>query len=212
MQGIVTGYSSGIGKEITAILEKNGFNVIKLKSRLDNIEKLEKEVKELIKTTSIEFLINSAGVGIFEPLETISIEKIEKLIKINLTAPIILTKLLLPSLKKHKGSIINITSIEAIKTSKYSSIYSASKAGLRHFSHTLFEEARKYEVKICSINPDLTNTSFFKNNNLKFQPINNSLYYIDPKEIANIVLLILTTNSAITDITIRPKKVGVTKR
>ena len=212
MTGIVTGYSSGIGKEITTSLESNGFRVIKLKSRLENLSKLESEIKEIIKDNQIEFLVNSAGVGVFEPLETISINKIKNLIDINLIAPIALTKLLLPSLKKSKGTIINITSIEAIKASKFSSIYSASKAGLRHFSHSLFEEVRKSEVKVCSINPDLTNTEFFKNNNLKFCPIDEPTYYIDPKEIAKIVLLILKSNSVITDITIRPKKVGISSK
>ncbi|NPA28055.1 MAG: SDR family oxidoreductase [Epsilonproteobacteria bacterium] len=212
MQGIITGYSSGIGEAICKKLESKGIEVIKLKSRLNRVDKVEEEIKEITKKHNISFLINSAGIGIFEPLETISTKKIKEIIDINLLAPIILTKLLLPSLKKNKGTLINISSIEAIKASKYSSVYSASKAAIRHFSHSLFEEVRKSEVKVCSINPDLTNTPFFKNNNLKFQPKQQEAYYIDPQEIAQIVWMILTTKSVISDITIRPKKVGVEKR
>ena len=211
MKGIVTGFSSGIGKEICSLLELEGFSVIKLKSRLEDSNKLESEIKEILKKSEISFLINAAGIGVFEPMQTISIAKIKKLIEINLIAPIILTKLLLPSLKKTKGHIINISSIEAIKASKFSALYSASKAGLRHFSHSLFEEVRKDGIKVTSINPDLTDTNFFKNNNLKFMPIDNKQYAINPKEIANLILTILKTDSAITDITIRPQKSGVKK-
>jgi len=211
LKGIVTGFSSGIGKEICSLLELEGFSVIKLKSRLEDSNKLESEIKEILKKSEISFLINAAGIGVFEPMQTISIAKIKKLIEINLIAPIILTKLLLPSLKKTKGHIINISSIEAIKASKFSALYSASKAGLRHFSHSLFEEVRKDGIKVTSINPDLTDTNFFKNNNLKFMPIDNKQYAINPKEIANLILTILKTDSAITDITIRPQKSGVKK-
>jgi len=136
-------------------------------------------------------------------------EKIKELIDINLTAPIILSKLCIPSLKKTKGNIINITSIEAIKNSKYSALYGASKAGLRHFSLSLFEEARKEGIKVSSINPDITNTNFFENNNLKFSPKQHQDFYIDPSLIAKVVYDILHLSSHITDITIRAQKVGV---
>ena len=209
MIGIVTGYSSGIGLEIVSLLEKNGYNVIRLKSRLQNFDDLEKETKAILKQTNINFLVNAAGIGIFEPHHTISIKKIKELIDINLTAPIILSKLCIPSLKKTKGNIINITSIEAIKNSKYSALYGASKAGLRHFSLSLFEEARKEGIKVSSINPDITNTNFFENNNLKFSPKQHQDFYIDPSLIAKVVYDILHLSSPITDITIRAQKVGV---
>lgn len=212
MRGIVTGSSSGIGRAIKKELEKNGFEVISLKSRLQNFAKLEAEIKEILRGGEIDFLINSAGVGVFEPLETISIKKIEELITINLTAPIILTKLLLPSLKKTKGTIINITSIEALRASKFSSIYSASKAGLRHFGATLFEEVRRDGVKVCSINPDVSDTEFFQKNRLKFEPIREEEFVINPEEIAKLALTILINKSVISDITIRPQKVGIKKR
>jgi short-subunit dehydrogenase len=209
MCGIVTGYSSGIGKEIVKILQTNGYDVIKLNSRLQHFEQVEKEVKSILKTKQIKFLINSAGIGIFEPHQTISIQKIKQVIDINLIAPMILTKLCLASLKKTQGIIINISSIEAIKNSKYSALYSASKAGLRHFSQCLFEEVRKDGIKVCSINPDITNTPFFDNNNLHFKPKQNPQFYIDPKEIASIVLNVLNSTSPITDITIRSQKIGL---
>ena len=204
MNAIVTGYSSGIGKAISEKLQQNGYNVIKLKSRLEDVNSLEKEIKDILKNSDIHTLVNCAGVGIFEPHETISISKIKRLIDINLTAPIILTKLLLRSLKKSKGHIINISSIEATKHSKYSALYTATKSGLRDFSLSLFEEVRKDGVKVTSINPDITKTDFF--NNLKFKPSEDKETYLKPEQIAQLVVDILNIDGVITDLTIRPQK------
>ena len=70
---IVTGYSSGIGKAICDILESNSYEVIKLKTRLEDIKNLELEVKELLKSFDISLLVNCAGLGVFKPHEEISI-------------------------------------------------------------------------------------------------------------------------------------------
>lgn len=132
-KAIVTGYSSGIGKAICEALESNDYLVLKLHSRLDDINSLEKEIKNLLKINEIDLLINCAGVGVFKPHEEISISKIQELINVNLAAPIILSNLLLRSLKKQKGHIINIASIEATRHSKFSALYTATKSGLRDF-------------------------------------------------------------------------------
>ena len=73
---IVTGYSSGIGKAICEKLQSNGYNIIKLSSRLEDTNSLEKEIKEILEKKDIDLLVNCAGVGIFKPHEEISILKI----------------------------------------------------------------------------------------------------------------------------------------
>jgi len=207
---IVTGYSSGIGKAICEELEKNDYNLIKLKSRLENINEIEKEIKEILLSFEIDLLVNCAGVGIFQPHEEISLRKIKELIDVNLTAPIVLTNLLLRSLKKTKGNIINITSVEATKHSKFSALYTATKSGLRDFGLTLFEELRKSGVGVTSINPDLTTTSFF--DDLQFEPSTKEDSYLLPTTIAKTVIDILNTNGVITDISIRPQKFEIRKK
>lgn len=207
---IVTGYSSGIGEAICEELEKNSFKTIKLKSRLEDTVMLEKEIKEILKKTDIDLLVNCAGVGIFQPHEEISISKIKELIDINLTAPIILTNLLLRSLKKTQGKIINISSVEATKHSKFSALYTATKSGLRDFSLCLFEELRKSGVSVTNINPDLTKTNFF--DDLQFEPSTKDDTYISPCTIAQTVIEILNTNAVITDLTIRPQKFEIKRK
>lgn len=209
-KALVTGYSSGIGKAICQTLKSNGYEILTLKTRLENAKALEKEVEELLKTNEIDVLINCAGVGIFQPHEEISVSKIKELIDVNLTAPLILSSLCLRSLKKTKGHIINIASVEATKHSKFSALYTASKSGLRDFSLCLFEELRKADVKITSINPDLTQTNFF--DKLQFEPSQKENTHLLTQDIAKTVLDILNFNGVITDITIRPQRLEITKK
>ena len=207
---LVTGYSSGIGKAICEELIKSDYKVIKLKTRLDNIKELEKEVNDTINKYDIDLLVNCAGLGIFQPHEEISILKIKELIDINLTAPIILSKLVLRSLKITKGNIINITSIEATKHSKFSALYTATKSGLRDFSLCLFEELRKSGVGVSSINPDMTVTNFF--DDLQFEPSSKEDTFLLPQTIAKTVMDVLNANAVITDITVRPQKFDIRKK
>lgn len=209
-KAIVTGYSSGIGKAICEALESNDYLVLKLHSRLDDINSLEKEIKNLLKINEIDLLINCAGVGVFKPHEEISISKIQELINVNLAAPIILSNLLLRSLKKQKGHIINIASIEATRHSKFSALYTATKSGLRDFSLALFEELRKSDVKVTNINPDLTKTNFFDKFN--FEPSENKDAYLMPQTIANAVIDILKFDGVVTDITVRPQRLEIKKK
>ncbi len=210
MKAIVTGYSSGIGKAISDILESNAYEVIKLKSRLNNFEALEKEIKSLLKENDINILVNCAGIGIFKPHEEVSLAKIKELIDVNLTAPIILSNLLLRSLKKTKGHIINVASIEATRHSKFSALYTATKSGLRNFGLALFEELRRSDVKVTTINPDLTKTNFF--NDFNFEPGDSKNSYLIAEDIAKSVLEIINYNGVITDITIRPQKLEIKKK
>lgn len=209
-KAIVTGFSSGIGKAICESLEKENFQVIKLKSRLENLNELEIEVKEILKNHEIDVLINCAGVGIFKPHEEINLKKIKELIDVNLTAPIVLSNLLLRSLKKTKGHIINIASIEATRHSKFSALYTATKSGIRDFGLALFEELRKSDVKVTTINPDLTKTNFFDEFN--FEPSDDEKAHLLPNSIAKVVIEILNASFVVTDITVRPQRLEIKKK
>lgn len=209
-KAIVTGYSSGIGKAIVNTLESNGYKILKLNSRLEDVFNLEKEIKEILKNHDVSLLVNCAGVGIFKPHEEISISKIKEIIDVNLTAPIILSNMLLRSLKKTKGHIINIASVEATRHSKFSALYTATKSGLRDFGLALFEELRRSDVKVTTINPDLTKTNFFDEFN--FEPSESKNAHLLANDIAQEVLNIIKFNGVVTDITIRPQRLEIKKK
>lgn len=215
---LVSGSSSGIGEAICKELRKNNYKVYGI-SRSDGeiicdlreSKTMHQKVKEFLKTTDIDLLVNCAGVGFFVPHEELSLEQIESLIDVNLKAPIILTNICLRSLKKTEGVIINISSVEATRHSKFSALYTATKSGLRDFSLTLFEELRKSGVRVTSINPDMTKTNFF--NNLQFEPAYEKKdTFLLPLDIAKTVLQVIESPFVVTDVTIRAQKMGVVKK
>ena len=224
-RAIVTGASSGIGEAIANRLLSLGYIVeavgrnfkddVNFKKHICDLRdsnQIENLTNVLLESGEFDLLINCAGLGYFMPHEELNLTQIDDLLHVNLHAPIILSNLLLRSLKKTRGTIINITSIEAIKTSRHSALYSASKAGLRHFSQTLFEDVRKSGVKVISINPDMTKTPFFDSQ--RFEPEDTELTQLLPQTIADSIeyILNLPNGSVLTDLTIRPQKVGIKKK
>lgn len=220
---IVTGASSGIGFEISKTLISLGFKVYGIGrdfSKTDiknnnfspivcdvtNTTELCEKIEDIKKKETVYVLVNSAGVGYFGPHEELNPKKIHEMVAANLEAPLIITQLLLRDLKKNSGFIINISSITAKKSSTYGCAYGATKAGLTHFSNSLFDEARKYGVKVIAIHPDMTKSNFYRNANFMEGDIPES--YIMPEEIAKTVEMILTQREGIviTDITLKPQK------
>ena len=219
-EAIVTGASSGIGLEVAKTLASLGFSVLgvardfsKVKENIPfstleldltvlDIDKLQR-VKTLSPSPSV--LVNCAGVGDFKNFEKQDSKTIEKVIKTNLLSPILLSNFFIDELIKNSGYIFNVSSIEALRHSKLSALYSASKAGLRAFSLALFEEVRSKGVKVVSLNPDITKTAFF--NDSFFTHSNKKNSFLEATQIANSIKYILEAgeNIAITDITLRPQ-------
>jgi short-subunit dehydrogenase len=223
---LISGSSSGIGKAIKEKLLDMGYTVYGLARQTQETQPnfhplvcditdtpmLEETVKEILKDKDLDILINAAGLGHFEPHEELKVSQIKRIIDTNLTAPVILSSLVLRSLKKTKGKIINISSIEALKASKFSAAYSASKAGLHHFGNALFEEVRKSGVQIISIHPDLTQTPFF--DALHFEPKEDEQMHLKPEDIASAIedILKMREGVSVTELTIRPQYFGIKKK
>ncbi|MFW5989991.1 MAG: SDR family oxidoreductase [Campylobacterales bacterium] len=224
-KALVSGASSGIGEAITLKLLSRGYEVIgigrdfrtsKINSKnftpfcfdLTSSEVL--EIEPYIDGLSV--LVNAAGVGEFGEFRDSEYESIKTTINTNLLAPLLLSRLCIDELIKTKGYVFNVTSVEATRSSKLSSIYTASKAGLRAFSLALFEEIRQKGVKVISLNPDITDTNFF--DNLFFGISNKQDSFLLPNQIANTVeyILDLGQNACISDVTIRAQISKVSKK
>ena len=167
---------------------------------------------DTLKKENISLLVNAAGFGRFEPHEELSPQIITTMSFLNLTTPMLLTNALLRTLKKNSGYIINITSIEAIRASKFAGVYSASKAGLKAFSDALFEETRKSELSITTINPDMTQSSFY--DALRFETSAKEDEKLLISDIADAVehILSMRKGAVISDYTIRSLKFGIVKK
>lgn len=228
-RAVVTGASSGIGLAVVKRLIADDYTVSglarnfskanyqhvhfeRLVCDLTHFKQIENCVEEILEKGEIDVLINNAGVGIFAPHEELSVEQIDTMVRTNLMAPLIITKMLLRSLKKTSGYVININSIEAFKASPSGGVYGATKAGLRHFGLALFEEVRKSGVKVVNVNPDITQTRFY--DKLHFQPAIGKDTYLTPESVAEAVDFVLHQPHGVilSEVTVRPQRFQIEKK
>ena len=183
---VITGASSGIGKELAIQLAKDDVQVVLAARNADRLSKLEQNIKsnggkciavptdvskpedinylkeKVSDLGTINILINNAGVGYFGPLEELSIEDWNCQINVNLRASFLLSQAFVPSMKmKKKGIIVFINSIAGRQPFSESVGYAASKFGLRGLANSLREELRGDNIKIISIFPGAIDTSFW---------------------------------------------------
>lgn len=225
---IVTGASSGIGKEITSRLLKLGYRVIGISRNIkkdtftdENFTYIQTDLSDenstlnLCKNISNEdiyMLINCAGFGRFEPHEELNSKTIMNMVFLNLTAPMLLTNALLRNLKKNEGYLININSIEALKSNKFAALYSATKSGLKAFGDSLFEETRKSSLSVTNINPDMTESNFY--NDLRFETSQNENEKLLASDIADAVehILSMRKGAVVSEYTLRSLNFGILKK
>ena len=173
---------------------------------LSSLESVQAEFAKVVeKYGRIDILINNAGVGYYGLHEELNAAKIKEIVRTNFEAPMILSQLALRQLKKSKGFIINISSVTALQPSPHGCAYGASKAGLTAFSRSLFDEARKYGVKVVSVHPDMTSTDLYRN--ADFKEDEDMAAHLEPQEVAQTVEYIINIRdgAVIQEITIKPQ-------
>jgi 3-oxoacyl-[acyl-carrier protein] reductase len=226
---IVTGAGRGIGRAIAVALSRAGARVVlaarseaELRGVADEIRRgdgdalvlptdvtRDDDMESLVKRTqkewgSIDILVNNAGWGKTGPVVNSKIEDWDATLKVNLRAPMVLSRLVLPAmLEKKGGAIINIGSISAKAGQANTAAYSASKFGLLGFTQSLFEEVREYGVKVSVILPGFVDTPLIPQN----KRVDRSKM-IRPEDIAETVLFVLSSppNSCPVEITVRPQQ------
>lgn len=228
---VVTGASSGIGRACSIMLLNSGYAVYGVArdfSRCDidheaftrcacdltdsnGLSGAVADIRHKIKGR-LHLLLNCAGSGAFAPHEEISPEQICGMLNLNLGAPLVLASLFLRDIKRAEGFIINISSITAMQPAPRGCAYGATKAGLLHFSRSLFEETRRAGVRVVCIMPDITRTPFF--DGLDFGPADDPDTFIQPECVARAVREVINQRegTVITEMVIRPRRFMLEKR
>jgi 3-oxoacyl-[acyl-carrier protein] reductase len=171
-------------------------------SRDEDIDRLAAESQRVY--GSVDILINNAGWGKRAPVVRVKVEDLDQTFRINLRAPMLLAKHLVPAMiEKRDGAVINIGSVSGKSGEVNGAAYSASKFGLIGFTQSLYEEVREHGIKVSVILPGFVDTPLIPPN----KQLDRSKM-IQAEDVAQSVLYVLTSppTSCPVEITIRPQR------
>ena len=193
---LITGASSGIGKQTAIEFAKLGSSIILVARRKNKLEQVENELKQfnvntlvcacdvskkdqvekmskivLEKFNSIDILVNNAGFAIYGSVHDLSINDIESQMETNYFGMIYCTKNFLPSmLEKKSGHIVNVASVAASFGLPGIASYCASKFAMLGFSEGLKHELSGTGVGITVVSPIMVKTDFFEHPSFEKMP------------------------------------------
>ncbi|MFM8322495.1 MAG: SDR family oxidoreductase, partial [Chloroflexota bacterium] len=138
----------------------------------------------------IDVLVNNAGTDKTVSIEELGVDEWERILRTNLTGPFLLSRAVLPVMKRQgSGYIINIVSTAAKRAWPNASAYHASKWGLLGFSHALHTEARPHGIKVTALLSGGMRTPFLLD---RFPDLDPEVLQ-DPRNVAETVAFLLTT-------------------
>ncbi len=179
LTALVTGSTSGIGREVAMGLLEEGYTVLVTGRRHELLESFLAEarskkgkaishaadlstdegIRSLIRKVReelprVDILVNNAGGLVFAPIEKLTDKDYETLMSVNLRAPFLLSQAILPGMKERgSGLIVNISSVAGTEAWAGSSLYSMTKFALRGLTGSLLAEGAPHGVKAFAICP-----------------------------------------------------------
>jgi short-subunit dehydrogenase len=177
---LITGASSGIGKDTALSLIKEGYVVYGVARRLEMMQdiiqaggyafkmdilkerNIDDVVNQILKEQNrIDILINNAGYGLWGAVETISIDEAKRQFDVNIFGLAYLTKKIIPIMRKQKsGKIINMSSMGGKVYTPFGAWYHATKYALEGWSDCLRIELKSFGVDVILIEPGVIKTEF----------------------------------------------------
>ena len=177
---LITGASSGIGKDTALSLIKHGHVVYGAARRLEMMQDIiqagghaikmdilnEKNINDVVnqiinEQNRIDVLINNAGYGLWGAVETISIDEAKRQFDVNIFGLAYLTKKIIPFMRKQKsGKIINMSSMGGKVYTPFGAWYHATKYALEGWSDCLRIELKSFGIDVILIEPGVIKTEF----------------------------------------------------
>lgn len=193
---VITGASSGIGKESAIKFAKLQARVVLVSRNKEKLEEVAKELSKfqtqtlvcvcdisqkdevsrmasqvLEKFGTVDILVNNAGFGIYGNFNDLTVEEVESQMATNYFGMMYCTKAFLPKmLEKKSGHIVNVASVAASFGIPAMAAYCASKFAMLGFSEALYHELRGSGVGITVVSPIMVRTNFFDNGSFKRMP------------------------------------------
>ncbi|MEX1135863.1 MAG: SDR family oxidoreductase [Balneolales bacterium] len=208
---LITGASSGIGKELTYLFARDGYSLILNALNKTKLEGFGMQVSEEYKVPvetisvdlfrqegpqelydevrnrnlSVDVLVNNAGVGIYGDFKDVDMEEYLKVIHLNIISFTMIAKLFVPDIIERKGKIMNTASVASYQPGPHMSVYYASKAYDLSMSLSLAEELEPHGVTVTALCPGPTLTNFAKRAKQEnTRAFRNKLLTMDAKSVA----------------------------
>jgi len=212
--GVVTGASSGIGRDVARALARRGVRTVLAARRYDRLVALADEIGraggealpvacDVRRTADVErlavltterfgapdVLVNVAGYGVLRSAPDMTIDEYADVIDTNLMGAIRCTTALLPSMiRRGSGTIVNVASLASVIAIPGFSAYSASKFGLLGFSESLRHDLRPYDIHVGVVCPAAVATDFFAHDSFVRMPALMRLGMRQPADVSAAVL------------------------
>lgn len=192
MKALITGASSGIGRDMARELAKRGCDLILVARRVNRLEEIKNEITgvsvetiecdvsteenctklyNFVKDKGVDMLVNNAGFGLAGEFLSTDLNKELNMIKTNVVAVHMLTKLFLKDFaEKDRGIILNVASSAAYMAGPYLSTYYATKNYVRRLTEAVYRELKEKNsnVSVSVLCPGPVNTEFNDVANVKF--------------------------------------------
>jgi NAD(P)-dependent dehydrogenase (short-subunit alcohol dehydrogenase family) len=200
---IITGASSGFGRETAKLFQQQGWNVVATMrspeneqelSNLENVlvtrldvqdsESIQNTVNEVLQRFgSIDVLLNNAGYGLMGVFESAAPDQIQKQFAVNVFGLMDVTRAVLPQMRKQSsGTIINLSSFGGQVGLPFGSLYNSSKFAVEGFSESLSHEVSALGISVKIIEPGGVNTNFrnglemIKNEIAEYNPLMGNFF------------------------------------
>ena len=231
---VITGASGGIGEAISIALAKEGVRLLlagRSEEKLDMVAERARDLSPGVETFAgdlsedgairaladraqkafggVSILLHSIGLFLAGPIETSSVEDLDRQYRVNTRAPYLLTQALLPSLIAREGQIVFINSSAGFHPAKAGwAAYSASKHALRALADGLRAEVNPKGVRVISVFPGRTATPMQEEvHRFEGKPYDPERF-LQPRDVAYAVLnaLALPKTAEVTDLHVRPMR------
>ncbi len=212
---VITGASSGIGRELARVFSRDGATVVLAARSVDALEQLAAElraaggqalvvptdvrdygqIERLIRVTQetfgrLDVLVNNAGQGLGVWAKDLTMAPVEDLFRTNVLAVIYATRLALPGMiARQHGLIINVSSVAGKVGTPSDSVYAASKFAVNGFSQGLRAEVAQHHIQVLAVCPFFTSGTGFSRNvpGRGFEP-RNPLRRMSARRVAELTL------------------------
>ena len=181
-RAVVTGAGQGMGRSIALKFAANGIHVVLVGRTKEKLQNVATEISALgaestifpldvtdntgvqkladsLDGNALDILVNCAGDWLIKPIDETTDADLDHILGVNLKAPYMLVRALLPNLRRSdNASIVNIGSMAAMKGIGGISAYTASKWGLRGLTESLAAELKPHAIRVVMLSPSPANT------------------------------------------------------